>query len=402
MRKLQALFYFIYFYAAFISVKVLQLWFSIFKPRKRKNHIVYLELFGPPMAGYTARSKYWSDLLNQNGYTSAVITLTDYNFYKACLKKPNGLMYFQRKTLWKRILQCLHTRHADIVIVRRELLMYNDYGNLFMEKWMRAMHHTLVLDFDDDIAAAKRENSPRQSLFASLMLECRQKFTASISYYDAFLYGTGYLQQKFKPYIRRQDTYEYILPTCVPDFDKPLKEYNTKEVLKIGWVGTSYNLKNIESIFPALEKLFQDSAFEFILICDEHTMKKPLFPIHFIQWSQQEEVQNLLRLDIGLMPLIRNEASAGKSAFKLLQYMSVGIVPVASAVTINADIIKHGENGFLVNDEAMWYNQLSNVLKHREQFSVIGKSAYEYVKKHYSFTAHEEHYLTFINKLTSR
>ena len=37
-----------------------------------------------------------------------------------------------------------------MVIVRREILLYNDYGNLFFEKWMRKVHKNLLLDVDDD------------------------------------------------------------------------------------------------------------------------------------------------------------------------------------------------------------------------------------------------------------
>ncbi len=399
-RKLLAIFYIIYFYSIFIVVKTLTIWFTLFKPKKNKNQIIYLELFGPPMAGYTARSKYWSDLLNRSGYRSEVISLTSYVFYKQCLQSTNGLMQFQIKTILRRVRQCLKSRNAQVLIVRREALMYNDYGNLFIEKWLRSMHNTIILDFDDDIAAAKNEGERERSTFSMIMLENTRKFTASLKFFDGFVYGTEYLKNIFSPYTQHAK-YQLVLPTCVSHFDEPLKKYFENKAIKIGWVGSSYNLKNIESIFPALEKVNIKKQFEFVLICDENTRINTTFPSNFICWSKEYETENLLQIDLGLMPLIRTNESSGTCSYKLLQYMSLGVVPVASAVYVNKGIIDDGVNGFLVEDEQDWTDILLKAMNRKTDFSHIGQIAFEGITDKYTFRANEKPYLNFIHKLVS-
>ena len=397
MYRVLLLFYTVYFYLLYLLVKLLTISFSFFKSKKVSNKIIYLELFGPPMAGYTARSRYWSDLLRAKGYESDVYWVITYEQYKQFMSKRHGLLLFQIKTLWKRVRQCWITRDAALIIVRRELLMYNDYGNLFLEKWMRCMHKSLIIDFDDDIAAAKHEGQKRRTLFSRLMLESHTKFTSSLAYYDACIYGTKYLYQQFSPRAISA-TRHLILPTCVRDYAKPLKQYKGDNVIRIGWVGSSYNLRNIEAVFSQLETLYERTAFEFILICDKVTTIHTTFPLRFIKWSEAAEVENLLQIDIGLMPLFRNDTARGKAAFKLIQYMSLGIVSVASAVTINTDIIEDGANGYLVEDETKWVEVLDMVIRSRSQFAQIGEAAYSRISNTYTFDANEATYLSFIKQ----
>jgi glycosyltransferase involved in cell wall biosynthesis len=54
-------------------------------------------------------------------------------------------------------------------------------------------------------------------------------------------------------------------------------------------------------------------------------------------------------MDVGLMPLTDDEYTRGKCGFKLLQYMACGVVPVASDVGFNREIVEHGETGFLAS-----------------------------------------------------
>jgi glycosyltransferase involved in cell wall biosynthesis len=188
------------------------------------------------------------------------------------------------------------------------------------------------------------------------------------------------------------------LPTCVRDYAKPLKQYKGDNVIRIGWVGSSYNLRNIEAVFSQLETLYERTAFEFILICDKVTTIHTTFPLRFIKWSEDAEVENLLQIDIGLMPLFRNDTARGKAAFKLIQYMSLGIVSVASAVTINTDIIEDGANGYLVEDETKWVEVLDMVIRSRSQFAQIGEAAYSRISNTYTFDANEATYLSFIKQ----
>ena len=49
------------------------------------------------------------------------------------------------------------------------------------------------------------------------------------------------------------------------------------------------------------------------------------FPFDFEAWDIQLEVNQLLDIDIGIMPLPNEEWAKGKCGFKALQYLSLGI-----------------------------------------------------------------------------
>jgi hypothetical protein len=67
--------------------------------------------------------------------------------------------------------------------------------------------------------------------------------------------------------------------------------------------------------------------------------------------------------------------------------MAHGLVSVASAVTVNNQIIHDGVNGFLVNNESDWYNELQSVIAKRNSFADIGKAATDHAQRYYSYDA---------------
>ena len=102
------------------------------------------------------------------------------------------------------------------------------------------------------------------------------------------------------------------------------------------------------------------------------------------------------KIDVGLMPMPENEITKGKGGFKLIQYMGLGIVSVASAITINKEIIDHGINGFLVEPKGDWVEVLKNVISQRINFANFGANARKKIINHYSFEAHKNKVLSFI------
>ncbi|MDD4748164.1 MAG: glycosyltransferase, partial [Salinivirgaceae bacterium] len=110
----------------------------------------------------------------------------------------------------------------------------------------------------------------------------------------------------------------------------------------------------------------------------------------------ETEVENLYRIDVGLMPLKDDLRSKGKGGFKLLQYMGLGIVSVASGITINNEIVDHGENAFLANSVEEWKEILVNILEKRVNFVEVGARAKEKITKGYTFMANTEKFLNFV------
>lgn len=98
------------------------------------------------------------------------------------------------------------------------------------------------------------------------------------------------------------------------------------------------------------------------------------------------------------MPLNDDAKSKGKGGFKLIQYMGLGIVSVASAITINTEIVEDGHNSFLVNSNEEWYEKLRTILERKIDFKSISIMARKQIMENYSFKANQKKYIEFVSK----
>lgn len=407
-------YFFIFFWFWFITTWILIVVFRIafFKKcknfvkktffSKRKISVFYFEVFGPESAGNKYRSHKWVEILNANKFKAKSVYVFDYREYLQLTSHKSSMPFFLMGFMWFRFLQILQSAFYDIVIVRRELLQFNDYGNSFFEKFLSAVHDKRILDFDDDIAAAK--NEPKQiSFFGKLLLESNRKFSSSLKYYTAFLLGSRYLKDlliEWRPEIK--DEQILILPTCVDYDNYPPKNYSgTNRQLTIGWVGAKGNLKSLIPLIPALNNLTRKYNFKLLVICDRPLDVPVQFPMEFIKWNQKYEVEQIHLIDIGIMPLANTKTQKGKCGFKLIQYMGCGVVSMATALTANNDIIDDGENGFLIPADDDWEIYFEKVFSLKNQYAEIGLKAYQKIKSIYSFNGQTNGLISFLNQIGS-
>jgi glycosyltransferase involved in cell wall biosynthesis len=371
-----------------------------FKSRKKSNSILYLENFPIKNAGYQYRAQKWSEVLNKNGYDVDVWTLytekKDFNEKR----KVKPFSRFLIKTLWIRFFQVWRSRKYETIIVRRELLFFNDYGNLFMEKLLLRIHPNAILDFDDDLAGAKGQPKKITNWYARLLGEHGNKFNESLRLYKRFIVASSYLKKRVLQENREFNPNNIaVIPTCV-DYDKyPPKNYPDQiKKIAFGWIGGDHNYPQLRQIIPVLNKLKTNYEFKLIVIGGSRFESQAKFEVEFTPWSLETEVENLYKIDVGLMPLEENNRTKGKGGFKLIQYMGLGIASIASAVTINKEIINVKENeGFLVESHKDWMCEVEKVLKKNlEEFGIIGGNARKKIEKNYTFKANTEKYINFI------
>ena len=361
-----------------------------------RNRVLSLEPFFPENAGYHYRTQKWADVLSKNGFETRVKYVFGRETFERLLKQAK-VKSFQSIFLLRRIWQCLAALSSNCVIVRRELLLFNDYGNLFMDKLLLALHPNVILDFDDDVSAAKRE--PREiTPFGRLMFENGAKFAASLRLYRRFIAGSSYLSDLLvNENSKLVSTDTIIVPTCV-DYERyAAKIYDAEsEFVNFGWVGSAGNHYLLEIIKPVLSQVARKHKIRFILITNAGYEMNADFDVVHVPWSLETEIESLYRLDVGLMPLYDNAEERGKCGFKLIQYMGLGIVSIASAVTVNTEIIDDGESGFLVHDEADWLWVIERVLARRAEFPQIGAAARAKIQRQFSFQSNKQKYLDFI------
>jgi glycosyltransferase involved in cell wall biosynthesis len=361
----------------------------------RKPSVLWIEPFPPGNAGYHWRAYQWCNIFKDRGFVAVIKNAISEKEFESFGERRFGLFV---KFMLKRLIHCFNSLRYQTVIVRREILFFNDYGNLFMEKLLLAIHPNVILDFDDDIAASKGEPREIKSWFGRLMLENGNKFNDSLRLYKRFIVASNYLKEKVlseNPSVEPESI--LVMPTCV-DYDRhEPKIYDiNKPVITFGWIGGNQNQPYLHEIIPALNSIAKDYPLELLVISGRPFKAETDYPVINRPWSLETEVEDLKSIDIGLMPLPLNDRTRGKGGFKLIQYMGMGIVSVASAITINREIIEDGENGFLVEPGVSWYDKLFEIVQKRETFPAIGKNARKSIMKNYTFKANKEKYISFL------
>lgn len=373
----------------------------IIKRRKRARikSILFLEMFPLDNAGYEYRANKWKDIFNASGTNTEVKTINKdrKNYYDL---RDNNLSLFIIQAIVSRFFQILSCIRYDCIIVRRELLPYCQYGNLFFEKLLLALHANVILDIDDDIAASKHEPRKINSLYGKILLENGNHHNETLKRYKKIIAGSQYLKSLIqKKNNNIHETNIEVIPTCVDYLKHEAKKYdNQKTKISFGWIGGNQNLKVLQNILQVLQEISKKHEIELIIISGEKVVYDTTYKIENYYWSLQTEIDLLMKIDIGLMPLNDTDISRGKCGFKLIQYMGLGIVSAASGITVNKEIIDDGVNGFIVESELKWVAALENIIANKNSWEAIGNAARDKIKSRYSFDSYTEHYLNFINK----
>jgi glycosyltransferase involved in cell wall biosynthesis len=105
-------------------------------------------------------------------------------------------------------------------------------------------------------------------------------------------------------------------------------------------------------------------------------------------WRPETEVDDLIGIDVGLMPLPDDEWSRGKCGMKALQYMALKIPPVVSPIGANATIVAHGSTGFHACNEDEWVDRLTSLLGDAALRNRMGVAARCSVEADYSSKVH--------------
>ncbi|MPN27052.1 hypothetical protein SDC9_174479 [bioreactor metagenome] len=81
--------------------------------------------------------------------------------------------------------------------------------------------------------------------------------------------------------------------------------------------------------------------------------------MRFEEWSADGEGGLLARCHAGIMPLPADDPfAAGKSAYKLIQYLAAGLPSIASPVGENRRVLRPGETGYFASSPEEWADAL--------------------------------------------
>ena len=293
----------------------------------------------------------------------------------SALQKAGGILNGFRKR-WQTVLT--EARHYDWIFIHREAA---PLGPPLIERYLRnVLRKRIIYDFDDAIwiPNTSAENKLAASLKAVWKVPriCGWSHTVSA--------GNDYLCD----FARRHTTGKVVrIPTVVDTTHRynRLKQHAPGRPV-VGWTGSHSTLKYLDDILPVIRELQEELDFSFLVIADK-SPELGLKDGRFIPWNTQTEIEDLLRIDIGLMPLPHDPWSEGKCGFKLIQYLSLGIPALASPVGVNSAIIEEGRNGYLCADATAWKAGLRRLIGDPELRSRMGAAGRQKMVDEYSIAA---------------
>jgi len=129
----------------------------------------------------------------------------------------------------------------------------------------------------------------------------------------------------------------------------------------VAWIGTPVTYRYLELHAETLRHMAQNVDFELLVIAKKSLESRavPGVPMRFEEWSEENEADLLSRCHVGIMPLPANNAfAAGKSAFKLIQYLAAGLPAIASPVGENLRVLRPEQTGFFASTPEEWTEAL--------------------------------------------
>ncbi len=242
---------------------------------------------------------------------------------------------------------------ADAVLVHREAALV---GPPLIE-WLlaRALRRPVVFDLDDAVWVAYV--SPTYGALLPRLLKAPQKTLFTLRAAAHVIAGNPYVAEFARRFNARVD----VVPTVVDtDVWRP-EERPPRDVPVLGWIGTHSSLQYLRAIVPALQTLARRRRFVVRVVGG--TLEAPGVTVENVPWTLADEVRHFQSLDIGLYPLVEDDWSVGKSGFKAIQYMACGVPTVASAVGVTRELVRDGDNGFLVADaHDGWVDRLGRLI----------------------------------------
>jgi glycosyltransferase involved in cell wall biosynthesis len=247
----------------------------------------------------------------------------------------------------------------------------------------------IIYDFDDAIWIANTSAANKLAAWFKCFWKVQYicKWSYKISAGNDFLCN----------YAKQYNSNVSLMPTCV-DIEKQHKGTKTHTNNKpiVGWTGSHSTLPYINTIIDVIKELQNEIDFTFLIIAN----KKPNLTLkdwQYIEWNEGTEIDDLLKMDIGIMPLEADAWSEGKCGFKIIQYLSLGIPAIASPVGVNKIILEEGINGFLCTSPAEWRTRIKMLLENCDLRKQFGKLGQQKITTNYSIQSQSS---TFFNLFT--
>ena len=229
-----------------------------------------------------------------------------------------------------------------------------------------------IFDFDDAIYT----RSGRSHSFIT-RFKIKHRLHAWLNEADVVTTANNWLAD----YARQFSSSVIIVPMAL-DLEtwKPADQKNN-DFITIGWSGAPGNIPNIERLDKVLTRIISQYPFVRLSI---FSGRKPVLscPFDYYPFAHGAEADFGRQLDIGLLPLVEDEFTSGKSPIKAIQYLASGVPVIGNVFGATAEIL-NDTNSMSVTKEDEWMDAIKILIKNRERISTMGEAARAFAVKHH-------------------
>lgn len=299
------------------------------------------------------------------------------------------LDYFESRDLHFKFLQRKSLSHSDLVSVRSSDLLFNQkclFRYSLAKRMIQESRRTLF-DFDDAIFT--RPGKP-DSFITRLRERRRLKLWLRMS--DVVTTPNQYLAD----YARKWSSAVEIIPMAVnlDQWRPPVGKKAITGSTVIGWAGAPVNIPLLESLNPIFMELFNKNEKLKIAVLSGQRPRLDV-PYDYYPFEAGQESEFIQKLDIGLLPLRRDEFSMGKSPIKAIQYLACGVPVVGNVFGATAEILNE-RNSIAVSTPDEWVEGLQCLIASPALIKSMGEAGREHVEVHHDLCKVREKFLRIL------
>lgn len=345
-------------------------------------------LYGPRAASHRVRLQQYQSGLAARGIDLQIHSLLDAGYVP---QERRGLGISKRALLAafaQRFSNLLQEPRPDLAIVYAELLP-------LLPAWLeqRLLPIPTILDLDDAFHLKYRSGRLRllQPLFGSKIDRLMAR-SASITA------GNKHLAA----YARRFNSRVTLLPSVVDTeryqplatatgesnspAQSPTAADNTAAEpdapFTVGWIGSPSTAPYLRVLVEPLQRLARERPLRLLVVGGSAPV---IAGVQVIEqpWSLADEVQQIQRFDVGVMPLPDTAWTRGKCAYKLIQCLACGVPVVASPVGANLDVVTPA-CGVLAGSASEWLSAFRELAAKPLLRAQLGTAGRRWVEARYS------------------
>jgi glycosyltransferase involved in cell wall biosynthesis len=353
---------------------------------KARNRLFFFTRYGAISASTRYRFCQFIPALQQQGYECHVYALFDDEFQRK--KIIEGTFSYCRiaVAIVRTIIKIALLQKTDLIIIHKEIFPF--IPPIF--EWLLSKtNRKIIYDFDDAIFITYENHR-----FGIIRLLLKNKIRCIIRNARGVIAGNKYLSD----YARNDNDFVTILPTVV-DLNRYsfIKKVKNNDNFTVGWIGSPSTSEYLKAIEPVFQEFFRTRKGLLYIIGAAINYHPAGVPLLTNNWNEENEIEQLLKFDVGVMPLPNIPWAWGKCGFKIIQYFACGLPAIASPVGMNNEIIIDGTNGFLPHTYDAWLDALTKIYdspKLRERMGAMGRKL---VEERYSLQCMTKPYIKFIN-----